>query len=70
MVCLLLYKERAARRKAAREEYIASLKSLADGTFVDLSWQTRKVVAVCAYARALECGGGKLSAASIAAIWG
>ena len=61
-------KDRAARRKAAREEYIASLKSLADDTFVDLSWQTRKVVAVCAYARALEGGCGKLAAASIAGI--
>lgn len=61
-------KERAARRKAAREEYMASLKRLADGTSIDLSWQTRKVVAVRAYARALECGCGKLAAASISAI--
>ena len=41
---------------------------MADDTFIGLSWQTRKVVAVCACARALECGCGKLAAASISAI--
>ena len=49
---------------------MASLKRLADDTFIDLSWQTRKVAigAVCAYARALECGCGELAAASISAV--
>ena len=63
-------KERAARRKAAREEHIAPLKRLADGTSMGLSWRTRKVVAVCAYARAraLGCGCGKFAAASISPI--
>ena len=47
-----------------------SLKNLADETFASLSWQTLKVVAVCAYARALGYGRGncKLAAASIASI--
>ena len=47
---------------------MAPLKRLADGTFIDLAWQTRKVVAVCAYTRALGCVCGKLAAASISAI--
>ena len=61
-------KLRAARRKEAKAAYIASLSKLADETFIDLSWKMRRVVAVCAYARSLECGCGKMAAASIASI--
>ena len=63
-------KEWAARRKAAREKYMASLKRLTNVTFIVLScqWQTGKVVAVCARARAFECGWGRRTAAGISAI--
>ena len=59
---------RAARNKEAKAAYIDSLSKLADETFIDLSWKMRRVVAVCAYARSLECGCGKMAAASIASI--
>ena len=46
----------AARRKAAKAAYIASLSKLTDETFIDVSWKMRRVVAECAYARCPEGG--------------
>ena len=60
--------ERARRRKAAREAYAKAIEELADDTFVDLSWEQRKIVAVCSYARALSEGCAKMSAAHVASM--
>ena len=60
--------ERARRRKAAREAYAKAIEELADNTFVDLSWEQRKIVAVCSYARALSEGCAKMSAAHVASM--
>jgi len=59
---------RALRRKEAREAYALSLLVLSDKTFVDLSWQQRKVVAVGTYANALSHGCAKMQAASVASM--
>ena len=55
--------ERARGRKASREAYAKAIEELADNTFFDLSWEQRRIVAVCWYARALSCGCAKMSAA-------
>ena len=62
--------ERARRRKAAREAYAKAIEELADNTFVDLSWEQRRIVAVCSYARALSEGCGKMSAAHVTHVGG
>ena len=59
---------RALRRKEAREAYALSLLVLSDKTFVDLSWQQRKVVAVGSYANALAHGCAKMQAANVASM--
>ena len=59
---------RALRRKEAREAYALSLLVLSDKTFVDLSWQQRKAVAVGTYADALSHGCAKTQAASVASM--
>ena len=60
--------ERARRRKAAEEAYAKAIEELADTTFLDLSWEQRRIVAVCSYARALACGCAKMSAANVASM--
>ena len=58
--------ERDRRQKAAREAYAKAIEELVDNTFVDLSWEQRRAVAVCSYARALSEGCAKMPTARVA----
>ena len=53
--------ERVRRREAARCAYTKAIEEPADKTFLDLSWEQRRIMAVCSYARALSCSCTKMS---------
>lgn len=62
------HKARTEKRARARAEYVESLAAFSSDTHLHFSWDDRRNLCVCAYARAMEKGLGKMQAALHASI--